>query len=71
MRTRPHNVIARLSDQELQDLYDNCRFFLKSFPANKSDRLRFLFNYLTRKRHDLAFQSHVEALASDETRALE
>lgn len=65
MRTRPHNVIARLSEQELQDFHKNCWTFLGSLPSSKSDRIRGLLDYLTRARDDLAFQVYVDRPISD------
>jgi len=65
MRMRPYNVIARLSEAELQNLYANCRHYLKGLPSNKSDRIRFLLDYLTRARDDLAFQVYVDRPVSD------
>ena len=65
MRTRPHTVAARLSEQELQDLHKNCWCFLKGLPSSKSDRIRGLLDYLTRRRQDLAFQVYVHRPVSD------
>lgn len=65
MRARPHNINARVSDAELENFHKNCWFFLKDFPASKSDRLRFLLDYLTRKRQDLEFQAYVDREVSD------
>lgn len=62
MRARPYVVIARLSDQEFEDLLKNCRFFCKKIPANKSERLRGLLAILTQQRRDSTFKAYVGAI---------